>query len=117
LEYQQALINKVGGGRLHTHGTGLLGLLPYISQLKGLGTMQIGRDLHHEEELSIEHLPHIRKATGDTPLMVHVSEKEFLDGIKNRTLPGGTEYHCAVKSIEDANRLAGMAKEYKPLNI
>jgi hypothetical protein len=113
LEYQQALINKVGGGLLHTHGTGLLRILPLISQLKGLSVMQIGRDLQANVELGIEHLITIREATGDMPLKTHVSSEEFLDGIKNKKLPGGIEYHCWVKNIEEANKLAYMAKEYK----
>jgi hypothetical protein len=112
-EYQQALINKVGGGMLHTHGTGLLRILPLISRLKGISVMQVGRDLEANKEISFEHLASIREATGDTPLRINVSTEEFLDGIKNRNLPGGAEYTCNVKDIEEANRLAYMAKEYR----
>jgi len=113
MEYQQELISKVGGGKLHTHGTGLLRLLPHISQLKGLSVMQIGRDLYSGEWLEFEHLADIRKQTGDIPLSVYVSPQEFLDGIKNKTLPGGVEYCCSVCDVEEANRLAYMAKEYR----
>jgi hypothetical protein len=116
-EYHQELINKVGGGMMHTHGTGLLGLLPYIARLKGLGKLQIGRDLYHGDALGLEHLPYIRKITGDIPLQIQVSEREFTDGIKNRSLPGGVEYITWTKTIGEANRLAYIAKEYKAPNI
>ena len=112
-EYQQALINRVGGGMLHTHGTGLARILPLISQLKGLSRLQLGRDLYSDEYLGIENLRPFREATGDTPLQFAVSEAEFLDGIKNRTLPGGVEYMCTVDDIQTANALAYMAKEYR----
>ena len=114
LEYQQELINRVGGGMLHTHATGLLRLLPEISKLKGLGVMQIGRDLYSNEWLPFDHIHDIRKMTGDTPLRFEVNTDEFLQGIKNKTLPGGIEYLCTnIKSVDEANRLADMAKEYR----
>jgi len=112
-DYQQELITKVGGGLLHTHGTGLLELLPYISRLKSLGKMQIGRDLYHGEFLGLEILRDVREKTGDIPLTVGLGKDEFLSGIKNHTLPGGTEYQCSVDTIDEANRLADMAREYK----
>jgi len=114
LEYQQELINRVGGGMLHTHATGLLRLLPQISKLKGLGVMQIGRDLYSGEWLPFEEIHDIRKMTGDTPLRFEVSPEEFLNGIKNKTLPGGIEYLCTnIKTVDQANKLADMAKEYR----
>ena len=99
---------------LHTHGTALMEMLPLISQLKGLGVMQIGRDMKGSEpELGMEHLLNIRKITGDTPLRINVNVQEFLEGVKNKTLPGGAEYFCNVKDINEANKLANIAKEYK----
>lgn len=112
-EYQQELIRRVGGGMLHTHGTGLLRLLPFISQLKGLSVLQLGRDLYGGETLEFGRLRDFRKATGDTPLQFYASEAEFLEGIKKKSLPGGVEYVCGVDTIETANRLAYMAKEYR----
>jgi len=112
-EYQQELINKVGGGMLHTHGTGLLGLLPYISELKNLSVLQIGRDLYSGEELAIDHLPKIREMTGDIPLRTSISVEEFMDWTKKRILPGGVEYFCTIRDVDEANRLAQIAKEYK----
>ena len=112
-EYQQELINRVGGGMLHTHGTGLLKLMPEIAKLKGLSMLQIGRDLYSGEELAFEYVRQFREITGDTPLTTYISEQEFLEGIKNKTLPGGTLYTCWVKDTETANKLAYMAKEYR----
>ena len=111
-EYQQALISRVGGGMMHTHGTGLLKLLPHIAQLDGMGILQIGRDLYSQEELGIENLQRIREQTGDIPLQFSLSEHEFYDGIKGKTLPCGVEYICSAKTIDEANRMAYMAKGY-----
>ena len=112
-EYQQELIRRVGGGMLHTHGTALLELLPYISKLEGLGSLQLGRDLYSQESLSLEFLPEARKMTGDTPLQVNVSREEFIEGVKNKSLPGGVEYMLGVSTIDEANEMAYMAKEYR----
>ena len=113
LEYQQELIRKVGGGMLHTHGTALLQLLPHISKLEGLGMLQLGRDLYSQEHLSLDHLHDARKTTKDIPLQIYVSPHEFTLGLKNRTLPGGAEYLCHTQTIDQANKLAYMAKEYR----
>ena len=97
----------------HTHRTGLLRILPHIAKLRGLGVLQIGRDLYSGEWLAFDHLPEIRKMTGDIPLRYHVGVEEFENGIKNKALPGGVEYLCEVKTIDEANRLAYLAKEYR----
>lgn len=111
--YQQELINRVGGGMLHTHGTGLLRLFPELVKLRGLSKLQIGRDLYGEETLPFEHIRQIREASGDLPLQFSVSEQELLTGLRERTLPGGVEYLCTVDTVEKANRLAYLAKEYR----
>jgi len=113
LEYQQELIRRVGGGMLHTHGTALMQLLPYVSKLDGLGKLQLGRDLYSQEFMGVDHLLDVRKMTKDTPLQIYVNPDEFMDGIKNKTLPGGTEYLCHTQTIEEANKLAYLAKEYR----
>ena len=112
-DYQQELIKKVGGGMLHTHGTGLLRLLPYISKLEGLSILQCGRDLYSQEYLGYENLKTFRELSGDIPLRINVSEEEFINGIKDKSLPGGVEYLCYVKNVDTANKYADMAKEYK----
>ncbi|MCL2527153.1 MAG: hypothetical protein FWE42_01950 [Defluviitaleaceae bacterium] len=112
LEYQQELINRVGGGMLHTHGTALLQLLPHISRLKGLGRLQIGRDLYSGEHMGLEHLHDTRKMTGDTPLQINASHEEFTSRLQNRSLPGGVEYLVHVETVDEANRLAYLAKGY-----
>jgi len=112
-EYQQELIKRVGGGVLHTHGTGLLKHLPMLAKLQGLSILQLGRDLYNGEEVSPGEFLKVRKAAGDIPLRIYINKEEFQNGIKNRTLPGGAEYICRVNDIEEANKLAYMAKEYK----
>ena len=116
LEYHQRLIDYVGGGMMHTHSTGLFRMLPKIKKLKGLGYLQIGRDLDrsNKEWVSMEQLQQIRDTADDIPLMVEVSKEEFIEGIKKKTLPTGVLYTCIdINDIEEANRLAYMAKEYR----
>jgi len=112
-EYQQELIKRVGGGVLHTHGTGLLKHLPMLVKLQGLGVLQLGRDLYNGDEVSPSEFHKVREAAGDIPLRIMINKEEFQNGIKNRNLPGGAEYICWVSDIEEANKLAYMAKEYK----
>ena len=114
-DYQKRLIDKIGGGKLHTHGTGLMNILPYISKLNNLSIMQIGRDKQSGEDImNLDNLMYIREITGDIPLSISVSPDEFKNGIKNQTLPGGIEYICYVKNTVEANRFADIAKNYKP---
>lgn len=113
MEYQQELIRRVGGGMLHTHGTGLVRLFPMISKLKGLSKLQIGRDLYSGETLNFDCIYEFREQSGDLPLQFAVSEEEFVEGLEKKTLPGGVEYLCSVKDVETANKLAYLAKEYK----
>jgi len=113
LEYQRALLARVGGGMLHTHGTGLRGLLPEIAKLDGLSSLQIGRDLNAGGQLPFGIVTEARKITGDMPLRTTVGVAEFENGLRGRTLPGGVEYTCWVSDVAEANRLARMAKDYK----
>ena len=113
-EYQQRLISAIGGGMLHTHGTNILELLPRVAKLKNVGILQVGRDpASGEKEIGTEYFPWFREVTGDIPLKIHLSTEEFVAGIKGRTLPTGVQYTCYVDNIEEANRLAYMAKEYR----
>lgn len=49
--------------------------------------------------------------------MINVKSNEFINGIRNKNLPGGAEYWCSVKDSEEANMLAYMAKEYRALQM
>lgn len=111
-DYQQRLIQKCGGGMLHTHGTGLIDLCPKVAKLDGLDVLQLGRDLKAEEYLGIEYLKIFREQAGDLPLLFSLSPEEFENGIRNRTLPGGVMYDTHADTVEQANRMAKLAKDY-----
>jgi len=116
IEYHQRLIETVGGGMMHTHSIGLNRLLPKIAKLKGLGYLQIGRDVDrtHKEFVSMDQLERIREITGDIPLMIEVSKEEFQEGVRRKTLPTGVLYTCVdIENIEEANKLAYIAKTYR----
>lgn len=98
---------------LHTHGTGLLRLFPLVSWLKGLSRLQVGRDLYSGESPLFEEIYKFREQSGDLPLQFAVSEQELAEGLRKKTLPCGVEYFCQVETVEKANRLAYLAKEYR----
>lgn len=114
-EYQQRLISAVGGGELHTHGTGIFKLLPKVAKLTDVGIIQVGRDTKQADvQIGVEYFPWFREVTGDIPLKIYLSKEEFIEGINKQALPTGVVYACSgVDNIEQANRLAYMAKEYR----
>lgn len=114
LEYQQALIDRLGGAHMHTHGTGFFRLLPYVASLRNLASLQVGRDLYSGEEIPIlEHLAEIRRTTGDIPLHVRFSQEEFDLGLQEGALVGGAAYSLGCPDLATANELAARAREYR----
>lgn len=115
-EYQQKLVSTVGGGYMHTHGTGIFGLFPKIIKLKDLGSLQVGRDRKLGEDkklIELDKLQWFRDVAQDIPLVISVSKEEFLQGIRKKSLPGGTTYITQADNIEEANKMSAMAKEYR----
>ena len=115
LEFHQALIKRLEGGHMHTHGTGLFRLLPYVVKLRGLTSLQLGGDLYSGETIPmLEHLPELRRLTADIPLFVSLTQEEFELGLRERILPGGASYSVLCPDVATANDLAAQAREYRP---
>ena len=114
LEYQQKLLEKVGCGYMHMHGFGLDTLLPLTAQLPAIKDYRLGRDLKAQENLPVESITWMRETLGaDRQISVYVSQDEFIEGIKNRTLPFNARYSCWTDNMETANKMVEMAKSYK----
>jgi hypothetical protein len=112
--YQQRLIDKVGYAYLHMHGTLLDGLLPLTSKLKGVTDYRLGRDLKAGVDLPFESVVWMREVLGDDKqFTIGVSKNEFIDGIKNRTLPFNVHYQSGAGSVEEAEMMVEMARNYK----
>ncbi len=100
---------------MHMHGKKLYKLLPLVAQLRGLISIELADDgLGPADPPLVENLKHIQdEITHDTPLFVHCTREQFVDGLNKRTLAGGVHY--CVREIEDvgeANLLAARAHDY-----
>lgn len=115
--YQQRLLDLFGGGHMHMHGTNLYQLLPFVAQLKGLISIELGDDaLSPGQPAPIEDLFRIQgDLTGDIPLYLHCTREQFLGGLSRKTLRGGINY-CVrgLESAEEANSLVARARDYVP---
>ena len=115
--YQQQLIDLVGGGHMHMHGTRLYRFLPLVARLQHLISIELGDDgLQPDEKPPVENIRRIQEeVSGDTPLLVHCTREQFLEGMHKRTLAGGVAY-CVreIADIDDANQLVAHARDYVP---
>lgn len=122
LEYDQRIIDFFGGAFMHTHGLGLYRLLPKIVKLKGLLQLELGDDMESGVRVSKESggirpfdiLKRIKEEiTGDIPLLVYCHKDEFVQGLENKSLPGGVLYQVSgIDSPKEANILMKRVKDY-----
>ena len=115
LEYQSRLLQRIGGGMMHTHGTAVFDLLPHVAKLRGLLGTQVGNDLHAGETFPL--LPRLRDAralAGDVPLVrLRLSAEEFERGIEGRLLVGNAHYVVPCETPDQARRYIDMARNYR----
>lgn len=110
-EYQQQLIGHFGGGWMHLH-SGALHLLPEVTKLKRLVGIGIVDD--PGQPRGFDQLPKIQEVTKDIPLMIECRKEELLEGIEDRTLPGGVMYWVyGASSVEEANRIMERVRDYR----
>lgn len=111
LPYLQRLIDHAGYGLIHYH-TPDTRLLPEVMKLKNVA-IQIGSDLHLPDP--IETIGKLREITGDVPLTwIRIKRDDFMKRVAEGSLPGGVEYVVEnAIDIDDANRLAAVAREYR----
>ncbi len=118
LEYQSRLLERIGGGMMHTHGTAVFDLLPHVAKLKGLMATQVGNDLHGGETFPM--LPKLREAralAGEVPLVkLRLSAEEFERGIRARLLVGNAQYVVPCETPDQARRYIEMARNYRAVD-
>jgi len=113
LAYQQRLIDHFGAGFMHFHGP-RLDLLPEVLRLQGLMFLEGFDSGRVEEPRAFEILPQIKALTGDMPLLISCTQAELMQGMHERSLPGGVMYRVGdVSSIEEANRLMEEVRRYR----
>ena len=111
-EFDQALIDRLGGGWIHMHSNGLH-ILPDIMGLRGLRGLEIWSD-PPPAPAPFAKLEAIRLITGDVPLMIHCELEEFEKGLRDATLPGGIIYQVDnVASVEAGNALMTKVRTYR----
>lgn len=114
LEWKQKMIDRFGGGRMYIHMLGL-------HLVAAAGKLERLTDLAFQDDpkcpRSFERRDAIRQATKDTPLVFGpCSFKEFLDAMRERSLPGGSIYTVSVPSdaaTADVQRAAAAARAYR----
>ena len=112
LEYLQRTIDYFSGGWVHMHASGVH-LLPLIKQLKPLLGIGIADDPNQPR--AFEKLDEIRAITGDIPLQIDCTAEELEQGMKDRSLPGGTMYmvKSGIETVDQANRLMEKVRDYR----
>ncbi len=111
--YDQQLIDKLGGGWVHTHSNGLH-IIPDLVTLKGLKGLGVWED-QPPNPRPFERLQGIRKVTEDIPLMIRCRLEEFEAGLANGSLPGGICYEVfSLPSVAEANALMKRVYAYEP---
>lgn len=110
-QHLQEIINYFGGGWLHMHNSALH-LLEEVSKVKGL--LGIGIIDDPKQNRCLPRLREIQKITRDMPLQINCTKDEFINGLKNKTLPRNIMYWIdkGVKTIEEANKLVELVYEY-----
>ena len=112
-EYDQRLINRFGGGWIHTHSSGLH-IIPDLVTLRGLKGLGVWED-PPPNPCPFERLAEIRGATGDLPLLIRCRLEEFVGGLNDGSLPGGICYEVlTLPSIREANELMEQVYAYVP---
>jgi len=111
-EYQQRLLEHFGYGIMHFH-CNRTDLAAEVAKLPGLRMFQFGGDTR-DSIPEVEHVPAMRKAIGDIPIMVSCSMEHFLTHLHGRTLPGNVWYRVdGSMSVDEANRLMDEVRAHR----
>jgi hypothetical protein len=114
-KYVQRLIDEFNGGWLHVHSDAMR-LLPEYVRLKGL--VAIGLEDWIKPPRALDHLDTIVETTGDIPLMINITRDELLAKIEDRTLRGNILYWVSgIRTTQEANRVAGIAHNYRAKTV
>lgn len=111
-DYQARLIEHFGHGIMHFH-CNRIDLAAEVAKLPGLSMFQFGGDTR-DDIPDVEHVPAMRKAVGDIPLMVCCSTEYFTTHLRDRTLLPNVWYQVSGTSLEvdEANRLMDEVRSY-----
>ncbi len=109
--YLQQVIDHFGGGWIHIHSTAIR-LLPEVVKLNGIVGIGILDDINASR--GFDHLPEIRRVTGDIPLQIDCRAEELEQGLAKHNLPGGVMYMAkqGVETVLQANRLMEKIRAY-----
>jgi len=111
LEQHQRIVAHYGGARLHIHGNGRR-LCEHVARIKGLNYCAMGDDAGFPPAWTI--VGELKKRMQPVPIGVAIPREMFLQGLKDRTLPGGVMYLLAAESLSDENKIMEQVFEYRP---
>jgi len=111
-DYQARLIEHFGHGVMHFH-CNRTDLAAEVGKLPGLRMFQFGGDTR-DPVPEVEHVPAMRKAIGDIPIMVSCSMEYFLTHLRARTLPPNVWYRVdGSLTVDEANRMMDAVRAYR----
>jgi len=111
-EYQADLIERCGWASYHIHGDGRH-LISEVATLPKVTRMNIQDDMHEVLPRAFAVRADLRRQTGDVPLHVACTREELLEGIANRSLPGGVMYTTSADSVAEANEMMKRVRDYE----
>lgn len=111
-QYQVELIRRCGPAAYHIHGDGRH-LIPEVARLPSVIMMRVQDDMHEILPRAFERRRQLREMTGDVPLSLPCTKEELLEGIRDRSLPGGVMYATSADSIGEANSIMKRVWEYE----
>lgn len=112
LEQHQRIAAHYDGARLHIHGNGRR-LCELVARIKGLNYCLMGDDVGFPPAWTV--VGELKKRMHPVPIGVAIPREAFLEGLKEKNLPGGVMYHLSAKSLSEANEIMEQGFEYKPL--
>ena len=108
--HHQRLIDHFGGGIFHVHGNGRH-LLPEMAKLRGVMAVTCTDD--GSPRRAFEIVKKLKRQVGGIPLIVDCTEREFLRGLKDRSLEGGVMYCLEVESVSEGNNIMKKVRRYR----
>jgi hypothetical protein len=112
-EFKQKILDHFGGGEMYVHGLGRR-IVPAAGRLNHLTQLSLYDDPKCDPYFN--HRCEIRSQTYDIPLSIACTLKELVDGLAERTLPGGVAYGVHVPSgvsSTELNHLMDRVRVYR----
>lgn len=108
---QLARFNRlVGGGNLHIHENSRH-VIEEVVEIPGWRSVWFSDGTGWPRSFDIRH--ELRRRMRDVPMAMCCSRDELLQGLAEHSLPGNTSYGAWAGSLDEANRIMDLVREYR----